>query len=95
MVLGESRTAGRRGSATVVVCGVSVVELVPHFIVVSSSILFIESHDVHHGLWVLFLFLLRDSVLLEQPLPLFGEAGELAGLVVIADVSDMNRIFRC
>jgi hypothetical protein len=95
MVLGESRTAGRRGGATVVVCGVSVVELVPHFIVVSSSILFIESHDVHHGLRVLFLFLLRDSVLLEQPLPLFGEAGELAGLVVIADVSDMNRIFRC
>lgn len=58
MILGESRTARRRGSAPVIVCGVGVIELVPHFIVVSSSVLFVESHDVHHGLRVLFLFLL-------------------------------------
>lgn len=64
------------------------IELVPHF-VVAASILFIEPHNVNHGLGVFFLFLLRDTVFLQETLPFLGKAGELAGLVIIAHMSDM------
>lgn len=38
----------------------------------------IEFDDVHHGLRVLFLFRSGDTALLEELLPFFREAGELA-----------------
>lgn len=91
MILGKSRASGRRGTAPVP-SAVRVIELVPDFIVVATSILLVETHDVHHSLRVFLLLLLRDSVLLQQPLPLLGETGELASLVIIADMGDMDWI---
>jgi hypothetical protein len=49
-----------------------VVELVISPIIAAVVIVFVEkSHHVDDGLWVLLLFLLRDPVGLEGPLPLF------------------------
>lgn len=93
MILGKSRTARRRGP-TAVVFGVCVIEFVPYLIVVTTSILFVESHDIHHGLGVFFLLLLRNPVLLQQPLPLLGQTRELPGLIIIADMGDMDRVLR-
>jgi hypothetical protein len=71
-----------------------VVKLVPYLIItITTSVFLIETHDVHHSLRVLFLLLLRDAILLQQALPLFGQACELAGLVVISDVGDVDRVF--
>lgn len=93
VVLWESRTARRRGRTPVVVA-VCIVEFVPDLIVITTSILLVEAHDVHHGLGVFFLFFLRDSVLLQQPLPLLGQTRELPGLVIVADMGDMDRVLR-
>ena len=67
------------------------VELVPHLII-ALGILLVESHNINHGLWMLLLFLFRDAVFLQQPLPFLREASELTGLVVIANVRNVHRI---
>jgi hypothetical protein len=41
---------------------------------------------------VFLLFLLGDSVLLQQPLPFLWQTGELAGLVIISHMRNMHRI---
>lgn len=107
MVLRESRTAGRRGSLGARAIGggsaglndrtglvrIGMIEFVP-YLVVAAGVLFVESHDIDHGLGMFFLFFLGDTVLLQQSLPFLGKAGELACLVVIAYMSDMDGIFR-
>jgi hypothetical protein len=70
------------------------VKLMPDFII-PSGILLVESHDINHGLWMLLLFLLRDTTLLEQPLPFFGQTSKLAGLVIVTNMSDMDRVLWC
>jgi hypothetical protein len=70
---------------------IRVIELVPHLII-PPSILLVEPHDIDHGLRVFLLLLLGDSTLLQQTLPFFRQTGELARLVVIADMSNMDGI---
>ena len=109
MVLRESRAGGRRRSLRAIRSGarwlgywarggwllrVSMVKLMPDFII-PSGILLVKSHDIDHGLWMLLLFLLRDTTLLEQPLPFFRQTSKLAGLVIVADMCGMDGIFRC
>lgn len=72
---------------------IGMIEFVPDFIV-SASILLVESHDVDHGLRMLLLFLLRDTILLQQSLPFLGKTGELASLVIVAHMSNMDWVFR-
>jgi hypothetical protein len=43
---------------------------------------------------VFLLFLLGDTVLLQQPLPFLGQTGELAGLIIISHMRYMHRILR-
>lgn len=43
---------------------IGMIEFMPDF-VVSASILLVKSHDVDHGLRMLLLFLLRNTVLLQ------------------------------
>jgi hypothetical protein len=73
---------------------IRVIKLVPDFII-PLRILFVESHDVNHSLRMLFLLLLRDTTFLQQSLPFFRKACELARLVVIANMGYMNGIFWC
>ena len=82
---------GRGGARHDLMLRVGVVELVPD-LVIATGVLLVEAHDVDHGLGMFLLLLLGDAALLQQALPLLGQAGELAGPVVIADVGDMDGI---
>lgn len=67
--------------------------LVPDGVVFAFlSIVLVEIDDIDGGLWVLLLLLLGDAVLLQHALPFPGEAGELARLVVDADVGDVHWV---
>jgi hypothetical protein len=54
--------------------------------------LLVELDDVHDGLRVLLLLESGDAALLEELLPLLGEAGELAGGGVEADVGEVDGV---
>lgn len=74
-------------------CGLRIVEFVPNLVVaVAAGVLFVESHDIHHGLRVLLLFLLRNAILLEQTLPFFGKTGKLTGLIIVADMGNVDWV---
>lgn len=98
VILWEPRARWRRVSlgprcvCSGLMMSIGVVELVPDF-VISASVFLVESHNVDHGLRVLLLLLLGDTVLLQESLPFFRQAGELASLIVVAHVGDMNRVF--
>ena len=65
----------------------------PNFIVaIAAGVLFVEAHNIHHSLRVFLLFLLRDTILLKQALPFFGKTSELTGLIIVADVGDVDWI---
>lgn len=101
MILRESGATGRRGSRRCrcrcrrcrgLVC--CIIELVPYLIIISTCVLFVESHNIHHCLWVFLLFLLGDTIFLQQPLPFLWQTGELTGLVIISHVRYMHRVLR-
>lgn len=56
------------------VLGLRVVEFMPDiFIVIPGRTFLIELHNVHHGLGVLLLFFLRDTIFLQHTLPILRE----------------------
>lgn len=71
------------------------VKLVPNSIVLLCEIALVSLHDVVHHLWILLLLCFGYAIVCEHALPIFGQTCELTGLIVVANVDHVDRIFRC
>lgn len=85
------------------------IEFLPNSLIIClCCVVLVECDDIDNCLWVLFLLLLRDSAIIQQPLPFFRQAlviislgsdvlnrftySKHASIIVVADMSNMHRI---
>lgn len=74
----------------------SILHLCPYFLffIFSFILMFQVLHDCHDAVRVSFLFVLGDTVVVEDLLPFGGHTGVFSGLEIKSDMGDMHRIIR-